>query len=78
MLVREPDRHGHPVLSIRIRFGTMAPRLFGSFPNLKKAQACHREMVTHLNDVLLDEINELGRICDRYGSLSSGLHNIEY
>ena len=78
MLVREPNRHGKPVLFIRIMFGKMEPRRFGPFPNLKQAQACHREMVRHLNDTLLDEINELGDICGRYGSLSSGLHNIEF
>lgn len=77
VLVREPDRHSRPALFIRITFGEMAPRRYGPFPNLKKAQACHREMVTQLHATLLDEINDLGGICSRYGSLSSGLHNIE-
>ena len=39
MLVREPNRHGKPVLFIRIMFGKMEPRRFGPFPNLKQAQA---------------------------------------
>jgi hypothetical protein len=78
VLVRETDHHGQPALFIRITFGKMARRRYGPFPNLKKAQACHREMVPHLKDALLDEINELGGICDRHGSFSSGLHNIEY
>ena len=78
MLVREPDRHGKPALFIRIIFGKMEPRRFGPFPNLKKAKDCHREMVTHLEGTLLDEINNLGDICSRYGALSSGLHNIEF
>src|SRR4051812_35438699 len=77
ILVRETDRHGQ-ALFIRVTFGEMAPRSYGPFPNIKQAKACHREMVTHLENTLLDEINNLGGICSRYGSLSSGLHNIEF
>ena len=78
LVVRELDRQGQPVVCIRLMFGKMEPRLFGPFPNLKQAKACHRAMVSYLNDALLDEINNLGDICSRYGSLSSGLYNIEF
>jgi hypothetical protein len=78
VLVRETDRHGQPALFIRVTFGEMAPRRFGPFPSLKQAKACHRDMAAHLEDALLDEINNLGDVCSRHGSLSSGLHNIEF
>ena len=67
VLGRETSSQGKPVLSIRIKLGEMAPRRFGSFLDLKKAQACHREMVEHLENALLDEINELAGIGAKYG-----------
>lgn len=75
VLGREANSQGKPALSIRIKLGEMTPRRFAYFPNLKTAQACHREMVAHLNNVLLDEINELAGIGAKYGL--SGLYNIE-
>ncbi|HSQ90673.1 MAG TPA: hypothetical protein VLM19_00710 [Nitrospiraceae bacterium] len=65
MLVREPDRHGKPVLFIRIMFGKMEPCRYGPFPSLKQAKACYREMVTPLKEALLDEISHQGDICSR-------------
>ena len=75
VLCRDTDRNGKSALAVRIKLGEMAPRSFGLFRNLKTAQACHREMVAHFENALLDEINALAGIGAKYGL--SGLYNVE-